>query len=62
MKKGINGEQRRKEEEYIRCDRCSLWATSRIGEAEGTQCCQKCEGIAYLRILIIWWKEEQMDK
>ena len=29
-----------------------MWATSTIGEAEGTYCCRKCEEIALLRIVI----------
>jgi len=60
VKEGINRDRRRKEEEYIKCDRCSMWATSRIGEAEGTYCCWKCEEIAHLRIVIARLKE-RMD-
>ena len=34
-----------------------MCATSRIGEAEGTYCCRKCEEIAHLRIVITSLKE-----
>jgi len=37
-KKGINRDRRRKEEEFIKCDSCSMWAISTIGEAEGSYC------------------------
>jgi len=38
VKKGINGERRRKEESCIKCDNYSMWATSMSRKAEGTNC------------------------
>ena len=52
MKKGINRDRRRKEEEFIKCDRCSMWVISTIGEAASSYCCRKCEEIAQLRMVI----------
>ena len=46
VKKGSNRDRGWKEEEYIKCDRRTMWATSRIEEAEGTYCSRKCEEIA----------------
>ena len=54
---GINRDLRTKEEEFIKCDSCSMRATSIIGEAEGSCCCRKCEEIAHLRMVITWLKE-----
>jgi len=54
---GISGERRRKEEEFIKCDSCSMWATSKLGEAEGSYCCRKCEEIAHVRVVITRLKE-----
>ena len=50
-------DQRTKEEEFIKCDRCLMWAISTIGEAEGSCCCQKYEEIAHLRMVITRLKE-----
>ena len=52
MKKVINREGRRKEEEYVKCNSCAMWATSTLGEAAGSYCCRKCEEIVHLRMVI----------
>ena len=57
MKKVINGERRRKDEEDVKCHSCSIWDTSTMGEAEGSYCCRKCEGIVHLRKVITGLKE-----
>ena len=57
MKKGRNRDKRRKEEEFIKCNSCSMWAVSTMGEAEGSYCCRKCEEIALLRMVITRLKE-----
>ena len=35
MKKVINRERRRKDEEYVKCHSCSMWAMSTMGESRG---------------------------
>ena len=57
MKKVINRERRRKDEEYVKCNSCSMWATSTMGEAKGSYCCRKCEEIVHLRKVISGLKE-----
>ena len=58
IKRGINKYRRRKKEEFMTCHRCSMCATSTVGETDGSYCCRKCEEIVHLRIVITRLKEQ----